>query len=221
MIDVVTVWAPRPEHPKFQEYMPLLELQAKTVRRAGHRHVVVTDTDMPGYNTIKVDLPKSLLKALVAGQLAYAKRWKGDHRVVMLDVDCMVVRSLDRAFNGFDVGLTIREHPTQPIQNGAMYFEGTREAKNAAVEMLERTLEMCGHKWGEDQEALALAVDPPKKYGPEIRFGARFEFLPVNLHNHADKQTHRRRLEPRVFVEHFKGDTKAQAADYVGRLLRT
>lgn len=221
MIEVVTVWAPRPEHPKWQEYMPLLELQAKTVRRAGHHHRVVTDTDMPGYNTLRVDLPKPLLKALVAGQLAYMKKWKADHRVVMLDIDCMVTGSLERAFTGFDVGLTLREHDTQPIQNGAMYFEGTREAKVAAVAMFERTLEMCGSEWGEDQEAMARAVAPPKRWGTAMRFGARFDFLHVERHNHADKHSARRRLTNRVFVEHFKGDTKHQAADYVERLLRT
>lgn len=219
-MEVVTVWAPRPDHPKWQNYLPLLDLQIKTAKRAGHHHRVVTDAELHGYTKLHVDLPKPLLRAIVTAQLAYMKQWDASHRVVLLDVDCMVVRNLHPAFTGFDVGLTIRDHPTQPVQNGVMFFEATQKAKAAAIEMLERTLEICGTQWGEDQEALAQVVDSPGRPGREIRFGAQFEFIHIERHNHADKSNPRRRLSRLVFIEHFKGDTKHQAADYVERLFR-
>ena len=217
MLEVVTVWAPRPEHPKYRDYLALLALQAKTVARAGHRHVVVTDGELKGYETLQVELPQSLMHALIAGQLAYMTKWSGSHRVVLADMDCMIVRDLNAAFTGeFDIGLTRREHPTQPIQNGVMYFDATWKAKVAAVAMFRRTLELCGDEWGEDQEALAQAVGPvPDLCKNEIRFGARVRFLATELHNHSCKMGRPRVINER-FVEHFKGEFPKQwAAGYV------
>lgn len=219
MLEVVTVWAPRPEHPKWRDYSDLLAMQAQTVKRAGHEHVVVTDVDLPGYRTLRTELPQPLLKALIGGQLAYLRTWSWDHRAVIVDIDCMIVGDLNRAFTGFDVGLTIREHPTQPIQNGVMYFEANMRAKIAGVKMLERTLELCGDGWGSDQEALATAVQPPLRHDVVPRFGAAFAFLSLERHNHPNKDASHRRLDKRVLIEHFKGDTKMQAANYVKELL--
>lgn len=219
MLEVVTVWAPRPNHPKWRDYLSLLALQARTVKRVGHRHVVVTDTELKGYNTFQADLPDSLLHALIAGQLAYMRQWSGKHRVVLADMDCMVINDLNPAFTGFDVGLTIREHDTQPIQNGAMYFEANERAKAAAVAMLDLTLGMCGREWGEDQEALARAVEPPGKFCTADRFGAKFAFLPIDRHNHSNKHV-RAAVDTNRFIEHFKGDMKKWAEPFVKRLCR-
>src|SRR5262245_21744244 len=107
MLEVVTVWAPQAQHEKWRGdiYLELLSLQRQTCRRHGHRHRVVTDTVLTGYDTLHATLPEPLLHALIAGQIAYLEQWDDTHPVVLLDIDCLVVRDLNRAFDGtWDIG---------------------------------------------------------------------------------------------------------------------
>lgn len=220
MLEVVTVWAPRPAHPRWRaDYLQLLELQRQSCERFLHRHVIVTDEGAHfsgGYDTLfYTDLPDSLMQALVAGQLAYVRQWSGEHPVVLLDVDCIVTRPLGKAFDGsFDIGVTRRDHPTQPIQNGAIYL--APGSKKAAIAMFEATLKRTGEAWGSDQEALAAALAPVPPAGRvKNRCGARVAFLKCERHNFSDKH---RPPAPRTpedrFVVHFKGDTKVWAAGF-------
>lgn len=222
MLEVATFWAPRPEHEKWRgDYLALLELQKRTVRRRGHRHVVVSDVEIPGFDVMRVDLPQPLMKAITSAQLAYLKAWSGKHRVVLLDVDCIICNDLNTAFDGsWDIGLTVRDHDTQPVQNGVMYFESG--AQPSAVEMLERTLAGCEDWWGADQAALAQAIGPvpPSVALPliEKRLGVRVGFLSTERHNFTAK-TVPHKVKDRL-VMHFKGNRKqyAQQAVNVFRL---
>lgn len=207
MIDVVTVWAPRKSDEHWRDtYLDLLAMQAKTVHRARHRHIVVTDTELRGYLTLRAQMQESLMFAILEGQLAYVKQWSGDHPFVMLDIDCLVARKLDPIFNGsFEIMLTNRSSAVSPIQNGAMYFDAG--CKQAAIDFFERSLELCLPHWGGDQEAISKAVAPvPQGHvGTERRFGVRVKFAPTDLFNHSSKEVPR--LKNR-FVFHFKGNTK-------------
>lgn len=216
MLDVVAVWAPRLKHPKWRDYAPLMALQHQTVVRAGHRHVVVAEraTDVPAdYTVVMAELPDSLMHAILAGQLAYVRQWSGDYPFVLADLDCMVCRDLAPVFDGsFDIGLTRRDNPVAPIQNGAMYFAAG--CKPAAIAFLERALELCGAHWGGDQEALAQAVAPvPAEPCLQTRFGARFAFFSTRLLNYSPKAGRFKRNDKR-FIAHFKGETKDMAAHY-------
>lgn len=224
MLDVVTVWAPRPAHPKWRpDYLQLLELQHQSCERFLHRHVIVTDAEAQAIDLpdlpFRAELPDSLMHALIAGQLAYVRQWSGTNPVVLLDVDCIVCRPLGKAFDGsFDIGVTRREHPTQPIQNGAIYLApGSRKA---ALAMLEATLARCGDDWGSDQEALALALAPiPAVKRVKNRCGARVAFLPCDLHNFSSKHKPPAPRQPEDrFVVHFKGESKQWAQGFVEAL---
>lgn len=220
MLEVATVWAPRPDHPKWRtDYLEMLELQRRTAERVGHRHVVVTDVELPGFNAIRASLPRSLMHAILEGQLAYLRQWSNKHAVVLLDIDCVVCRSLDEAFDGtFDIGLTNRDNPAAPIQNGAMYFKSG--AKPAALALFARALELCGEHWGGDQEAIAQAVAPvPHGEAREMRFGVRLAFLSTGSHNHSPKCRQPVKLMAGRFIEHFKGETKSHAPGFARRLL--
>lgn len=218
MLEVATVWAPRPNHEKWRPdtYLKLLELQRLTCKRVGHRQVVVTDAVLTGYDTLQAALPESLMHALIAGQIAYLEQWNDQHPVVLLDMDCLVARDLNGAFRGdFDIGLTSREHPTQPIQNGAMYF--APGSRSAALRMLKKTLALTSDWWGSDQEALAAAVGHiPRVHRVEQRFGVRLAFLPCENYNFSAK-TGVPKATPKRLVYHFKGDTKHFAADTASR----
>lgn len=208
------MWAPRPSHEKWRAdtYMELLALQRETCRRVGHRHVVVTDAELTGYDTLKAELSAPLMHALIDGQLAYLEQWNDQHPVVLLDIDCLVVRDLGKAFDGsFDIAVTRREHPTQPIQNGAIYL--APGSRHAIRKILGRTRALCEEWWGSDQVALAQALGPiPRTTRTEWRHQARVAFLPTELHNFSSKNGVPKTV-PGRFVFHFKGDTKQYAAD--------
>lgn len=215
MLEVVTFWAPRKSDSHWREgYLDLLALQGQTVKRVGHRHRVVTDApgDVKGYDTVTVELPGNLMKALTTAQLLYVRdHWSGEHPLVLVDVDCLVAKDLNRAFDGsFDIGLASRENGTQPIQNGAMYF--APGAKKHAARLFERTLDKCEDWWGSDQVALAVAVAPvPRVHGVHVRHGARIAFLPCETYNFGPK-TGIPKNAPHRFILHFKGDQKKYAA---------
>lgn len=215
MLEVVTVWTPRPQSPQWRDYSELLALQARTVAHFGHRHRVVSDVALPGYDVLHAPLPESLMQALLAGPLAYFEQWTDDHPVVVMDMDCVVTRNLEQAFEtSWDIGLTNRELERAPIQNGAMYF--APGARRAAIELFTRALGLCRHGWGGDQEAIAKAVEPvPLTAHPiEPRLGVRLAFLSTRLHNYSRKGE-MAEWDPARFVVHFKGESKKWAAPFV------
>lgn len=207
IVDVVTVFTPRPQHEKWMDYRPLLELQKKTVERFGHRHIVVTDApSLPGFNIMKVDpLPESLMKAILVGQLAYLESWSGKHPVVLVDADCLVARNLADAFsqNLFDLGLTNRENDKAPINNGAMYISAGN--KPGILAFYRKALSLCLDHWGGDQEAISQAAAPvPKDHIIEQREGLRISFLSMKTHSVVPTMPGiRHKKNP--FIVHFKG----------------
>ncbi|HSW83544.1 MAG TPA: hypothetical protein VLH12_08720 [Usitatibacter sp.] len=232
MIDVVTVFAPRPEHPQWRDYMPLLRLQRDSAQHFGHRHVMVTDEpeDMREFESFAVTLPQSLMLAQLAGQVAYLDQWSGDHPAVFVDADCLITRALDEAFDGtFDLGLTHRDDPTSRINNGAMYVApGNRYG---VLAFFRAALAICGEHWGGDQEAIsAMAAPVPKisldketrKRAPTIvesRNALRLGFLNGLDYNVSPKEEGVRHAR-NPFVVHFKGETKAWMKTYYERFIR-
>lgn len=219
MLEVVTVFAPRADYPKWREFLPLLDLQRRTAEKFKHRHVVVSDTQLDGMDTLKVDLPESLMHLLLTAQLEYLKQWSNEHPVVIVDVDCLVARNLEGAFTGrFDMGFTSRDNPAAPINNGAMYFAAG--SRKVAVKLFEKALTLCGAHWGGDQEALAQVLAPVMMPMRQIRprLGARVEFFSMRTHNcvpRVEAQEHR----PTPFIVHFKGDRKGWMKTYAERFI--
>ncbi len=209
MIQVVTVYAPRPAHPKWMDYLPLIRLQKRTVEHFGHRHVVVTDGGpLEGLNTLRVALRESLMWAQLEGYLAFLEQWDGAHPVVFADADVAIARELSGAFgDGFDIGLTSRIEETSPVNNGVMYVSAG--ARAAALGFFRAAHALCEGHWGGDQEAISQAAAPVKEKGDWMRQGARIRFLPCKRFN----------MTPSVngiagkgdpFAVHFKGDRKHQ-----------
>jgi hypothetical protein len=216
LLEVVTVWTPRPQSPQWRDYSELLALQARTVRRAGHRHVVVSDVALPQYEVLDTELPDSLMHALLAGPLAYFEEWTDDHPVVVLDMDCMVCRPLEAAFDGnWVMAFTSRELD----QNGAMYF--APGSRRAAIELFSYALKVCRKGWGGDQEAIAKALHPVpmSQHGVQERLGVRVGFLGCELYNYTNKREFPDWSDER-FVVHFKGDKKPWAKRFVEEMER-
>ena len=231
MIDVVTVFSPRPEHPQWRDYMPLLRLQRDSAAHFGHRHLMVTDEpeDMREFESLAVELPRPLMLAQLAGQVAYIEQWGGERPAVFVDADCLITRALDEAFDGtFDLGLTHRDDATSPINNGAMYVApGNRDG---VLRFFRGALAVCGEHWGGDQEAIsAMAAPVPtisldketRKHAPTIiedRDGLRIGFLNGLDYNVSPKEEGVRHAR-NPFVVHFKGDTKGWMKTYAEKFV--
>jgi hypothetical protein len=219
-VEVVTVFAPRPDHEKWTDYYPLLRAQRASVLRAGHRHVVVTDADLGGgFDTLRVPLPGALMPAMIQGLIAKLARG-GDSDLLLVDVDCLIARDLAPAFvdeRDFDVLLTRRAHPTAPVNNGAMYVR--RAGIRNALGFFKHALALCREHWGADQEAISQAAAPvPEHERIADRVGCRIKFASMKPYNVVPKILGKRHnCDP--FVVHFKGDGKSFMLAYAERYL--
>lgn len=216
-VDVVTVYSPHPEHEKWYDYMPLLMKQKETAEKFGHKHWVVTDVDIDDMVCIKEPLPKSLMRAMIAGVIARLRRG-GNKDIVFMDCDCLVNRDLTDAFyleQTWELTLTRRPNLSCPVNNGVMYVRCEGIA-NALV-FFQRALEMCGEHWGADQEAISMAASPvPETAGFGIRQGCAIRFVDMRLYNAVPKMPNKKH-HSNPYVVHFKGATKDWAEGYAAR----
>lgn len=217
-VEVCTVWAPRRDHPKWRpDYVDVMELQRDTALRFGHKHVVVSDEDVPGFDVLRTTLPVSLMQAMIVGVIARLLHPVDTH-IVFVDCDVLIGRDLREAFDGsFDLGLTRRVNDAAPINNGAMYLAHGNDA--AALPFFCHAAQLCGDHWGGDQEAISQAAAPvPDHECVEDRDGLRIGFLSMLTHNVIPK-TEGKPHRSKPFVIHFKGDTKPWAKTYADKFI--
>jgi hypothetical protein len=215
---VVTVYAPRPEHPKFIDYLPFLRVQKLSAERFEHKHVVVTDADLGGeFREIRTPLSQELMPAMIEGVLAGLRAANGKRHLVFVDADCLINRDLRKAFASgeWDIGLTRREHDSSPINNGAMFING--ESIPKAIAFFERSLSLCGTHWGADQEAISAAAAPvPDEECVQDRDGTRIGFLSMKKHSAVPAKVMARHDS---YVVHFKGSKKEWMLNYAHQFL--
>lgn len=210
-IDVVTFFTPRPgtKH-SVVDYGKLLKWQKASAETFGHRHILISDHIYKGMNCWRptVPLPQSLMKAILVGQIDYIEHgWDGTTPTVLADIDCLIARSLDGAFDGqFDLGLTSRPHDSARINNGAMYLGGN---KAGVAAFFKQALEYCGDHWGGDQEAISRAAEPiPPGHGnmqTEDHNGLRLRFLPMLNYAVSPDAEGIKHVNANPFIIHFKG----------------
>lgn len=218
-VEVCTVWAPRTLHAKYDPiYLSLLDLQRRSAQHWGARHCTVTDdVDFKGAGAIVAQLPRSLMRAMIAGIMVRLER-PVDCHLLFADVDVLIARELDPAFDGtFDLGLTRRANAEGiHINNGAMYVARGAEAK--AWRFFKHALDVCGDHWGADQEAVSRAAAPvPEVERIEMRGDMRLSFLSMQTHNNVPKQENGNLSRAAPFVIHFKGSTKYWARTFAER----
>lgn len=205
-VAVVTVYTPRPNHEKWRDYLPALWLQKRTAEHFGARHVVISDAELPSLDVLNVQLPQSLMHAIIAGQIAYLEQWDNSCHVILCDADVLINRDPAAAFDGlYDVGITWR--PVPPLNNGVIYI--TAGAKDAALTFFRAALSFCTEHWGGDQEAITQAATPiPALPGVRgFRSGARIGFLSMLSHGCVpEKEGKAHHGNP--FVLHFKGEER-------------
>lgn len=218
-VQVVTAWFPRPDHEKWRDdYIELLHLQQASCLKVGHRHVVVTDVELDGFDTIRIPETNQSLMRLIIYSVLYRLSLPVTDHLLFADVDVLINRELHGAFdNSFDVGLTRRLNPIAPINNGAMYIPFRSVAP--AIKFFEKAYALCGDHWGADQEAISLAASPvPLGNCVQEREGVRIGYLSMKTHNAVPKSVGAfHHSQP--YVLHFKGDIKHWAKEYAAKYM--
>ncbi len=222
-VQVVTVFAPREfsgmGSMSWREYLPLLRAQRDSAIRFGHKHLVVTDADLGDEFTLfRTELDEDLMPAMITGVIARL-RAGGALNLVLVDVDCLVAKGLDQAFEEdlWDLGLTHRDNPVAPINNGVMYVRASAIGK--ALPFFQRAWALCKPHWGGDQEAISQAAAPvPKDDCVISRNGLRIGFLNMKQYAAVPK-AHLSKHGSETYVVHFKGDTKKWMLDYANEFI--
>ena len=215
---VVSFWAPRPEHPFYQDYTPYLDILRASCEKFGHRHIVITDDEtIP--DAFVAEMPENLMKAIIQGQLAYLKSGLADEDTVFVGADCVLANDPAEVFKEeFDVAFTTGRFADCIINTGAIYIRSGADA----VPIWAQALATMGEEWGDDQKALAAVVDPIEVSGVNVKAyqvvgGLSVLFLPVDPYNLApdypdDDCT-------RGVVLHFRGVRKLWMQDYCAKWL--
>ena len=209
-MNVVSFWAPRPEHPFFQDYAPYLDLLAASCAKYGHKHVCLTD-DATVRDAYVVDLPRSLMRAFITAQYAYlSDPANAETPTLLAGADCvlaqdpwpercMTLRDFVRTEMS-DIIITTDDRFTDCRMNmGAMWIP--RPA--AVAHVWADALASMGDEWGDDQRAVYAALQ---------RSGLKITELPCDPYNLAPENPGDDCT--RGVVLHFRGPRKAWMTDY-------
>lgn len=171
-MNVVSFYAPRPDHPFFRDYTPFLDLLRLSCERFGHRHIVLTDDPSVGDDAYVTELPHSLMRATVAAQLAYLEDLQFANTPTLLTgADCVLARDPNQLWRDLfpknalvlppmsvwdaDITITIDDRFVDCRMNcGAIFIR--QPAKLAPV--WRKAMEQCGDDWGDDQTSVYSAI---------------------------------------------------------------
>jgi hypothetical protein len=85
---VASFYAPRPEHPRWRDYLPSLALLQRSCDRLGLRHVIIGDAPVDGFDVFETTLPRDLMPAILKGQADAIEFFKDD--LLLVGADCVV-----------------------------------------------------------------------------------------------------------------------------------
>ena len=233
-MNVVSFYAPRPEHPFFQDYRPFLRLLDESCHRYGHKHIVLTDDPSLSleFTTLLCELPENLMKATIAAQLTYlCSHHAAEADTLMTGADCVLARDPAEVLAGnderdghdeppFDVALTLGPFADCILNCGAMFFR--RHVCNSLLaDMFSLALSRCGDEWCDDQKSLRDLLHPQLGFVGTVTsswpWGLKIKWLPVDPFNLAP--AHPGDDCRRGTVVHFRGPRKDWMVDYCHKWL--
>jgi hypothetical protein len=212
---VASFFAPRPEHPRWRDYLPSLRLLQASCDRLGLTHVIIGDAPVAGLDVLQCSgLPGDLMRAIIEGQRRAIECLDDD--LLLVGADCVIVRDPRGAMDGADMAVTIGDFADCALNTGAIWI--SRGARDVAADMWGRALARMGAGWGDDQLAIAAEV-APLQLPPAVaeRHGLRVRFLDVDPWNLApDHVVHD---VSHAAVLHFRGRRKDWSAEWCARFL--
>jgi hypothetical protein len=207
MITVASFFAPRPEHPFYQDYTPYLNLLRESCVRYGARHVVLTDDPSVGDDAYVTELPRSLMKAVLAAQFAYlADPANAFTPTLLVGADCVLANDPEVFLKqDADLVITVGDFADCRMNTGAIFVPKPCQV----AEIWAEALAHVGDDWGDDQTSLLRAIEQRPTHG---LWSAKVVELPVDPYNLAPEY-------PgddckRGVVLHFRGNRKRWMADY-------
>ncbi len=214
---VASFLAPRPEHPKWRDYLPSLRLLQASCDRLGLPHVVIGDAAIPGFVVFRADLPRDLMPAFVLGQAAVMDALDDD--LLLVGADCVIARDPRAVLRDCDIAVTLGDFWDCRLNTGAIWIG--RAVRRRAAAMWRQAHAEMGVLWGDDQLAIAAQFEPL----PDLRLlplveerqELRVKFLPVDPWNLApasaeDDVSH-------AAILHFRGNRKAWSPAWCQRFL--
>jgi len=221
-MNIVSFWAPRPDHDFYRDQAPLLELQRRNCAKYRCRQIVISDVPPPivtaPFEIFCVpDLPYDLMPAILRGQLAYLESAAFDDDTILVGVDCLLGADPHPVFAALArdrVDLAVTTHPFADciLNTGAIFCP--RAARDKIIPFWRQACATVGPDWGDDQRALAAALGATLEHGVHARGDARVAFLPVPAHNMAPDGE----FDPVAStVVHFRGRRKDWMARWAAR----
>ena len=206
-MNIVSFYAPRPEHPFFQDYRFYLDLLRESCARYGHRHIVLTDDaaavggDGDAY---QMDLPRSLMRAYVTALRVYCSDPQfANVPTLLTGADCVLANNPAGVLAGpqFDMAITTGDFADCRMNCGAIWVPNP--ARVAAI--FSEALGTVTDEWGSDQTAIYAAVQRQSAF-------LTVKELPVDPYNLAPE--HPSDDCTRGVVLHFRGPRKRWMTDY-------
>ena len=200
-MNVVSFYAPRPDHPFFMDYRPLLALLRESCDRYGHKHLALTDDPTLEDGYLVPDLPHNLMRAFLMAQHAYLQR--ETEPTLLTGADCVLAQD-PAVFAGLcgdaDILVTIGPFDDCPLNMGAIYIPNPAKVAPVWADAITR----CAGEWGDDQRAFLAALMASD--------GIKVKDVPVDPYNLAPEY-------PgddcrRGVVLHFRGPRKAWMTAY-------
>lgn len=204
-MNIVSFYAPRPEHPFFRDYTPFLDLLRLSCERFGHQHLVLTDDPAVGDDAYVTPLPRSLMKATIAAQLAYLVDPQfANVPTLLTGADCVLARDPTQIdTRGVDLVITTDDRFQDCRMNcGAIFIPRPKSVRWVWREALKR----CGNDWGDDQTSLYSVIDEMRHNWLHVRE------IPCDPHNLAPD--HPGDDCRRGTVLHFRGARKDWMVPY-------
>lgn len=214
---VASFFAPRPEHPRWRDYLPSLWLLQASCDRAGLRHVILGDAPVDGFEVLQVPgLPRDLMGACLAAQRHGIGALDDD--LLLVGADCVVVQDAEKPIAaGADLTVTLGDFWDCRMNTGTIWIR--RGAREAVAALWARAIDGMGTAWGDDQLALAAQVAPLPMTVPTIaeRSGLTIQYLDVDPWNLAPDRPDHDCSHAKVL--HFRGNRKLWAATWCQRFL--
>lgn len=212
---IVSFYAPRPEHPLFQDYTPFLRVLEASCQKFGHEHIVLSDVQISGFKTFKTDLPRPLMKAFIKAQLDFLKSGPFADDIIFVGADGVLANDPADIFDGsFDIGITTHNFSDCWLNSGAIFIPKGVDA----APIWQSAYDICGEEWGDDQLSLAEQFKPlTLEHGVYERRGYRVGFLPVDPWNLAPDNENHDCSHAKIL--HFRGPRKRWMSDYCRKFL--
>jgi len=214
---VASFYAPRPEHPRWRDYLPSLALLQRSCDRLGLRHIIIGDAPVGGFEVFETTLPRELMPAILTGQAAAIDAFGDD--LLLVGADCVVAKDPRPALaGGRDIAVTLGDFSDCRLNTGAIWIANA--ARPAAARIWRGALERMSVEWGDDQLALAAELSPLPLSTPidEVRHGLKVGFLPCDQWNVAPSDVTDGSAADAT-VLHFRGPRKVWAAEWCRRHL--